>query len=146
MNQQYQYRPNFNYQRNSSNYLRQVSDDNNLYSSSEGFTLGNMFKDSYIPYKNYTPQVLTPTSEQDDLFLRLSEQEFAAHDLNLYLDTHPDDACAVNMYNSFTKQLNEAIRNYECKYGPLTNFGYGKSGCPWQWVEQPWPWDREFNC
>ena len=52
MNQQYQYRPNFNYQRNSSNYLRQVSDDNNLYSSSEGFTLGNMFKDSYIPYKN----------------------------------------------------------------------------------------------
>ena len=72
--------------------------------------------------------------------------DFAITELALYLDTHPDDACAVNMYNSFTKQLNEAIRNYECKYGPLTNFGYGKSGCPWQWVEQPWPWDREFNC
>ena len=71
---------------------------------------------------------------------------FAIQELALYLDTHPDDACAVNMYNSFSKQLNEAIRNYECKYGPLTNFGYGKSGCPWQWVEQPWPWDREFNC
>ena len=32
--------------------------------------------------------------------------QFFAVDLNLYLDTHPDDANAVNMYNSFSKQLN----------------------------------------
>ena len=66
-----------------------------------------------------------------EIILKIQELSFACVDLNLYLDTHPDDANAVNMYNSFTKQLNEAIR---------------KSGCPWQWVEQPWPWDREFNC
>ena len=83
---------------------------------------------------------------QRELFNQIMALNFAVNDLVLYLDTHPDDANAVNMYNSFSKQLNEAIRNYECKYGPLTNFGYGKSGCPWQWVEQPWPWDREFNC
>ena len=113
MNQQYQYRPNFNYQRNSSNYLRQVSDDNNLYSSSEGFTLGNMFKDSYIPYKNYTPQVLTPTSEQDDLFLRLSEQEFAAHDLNLYLDLNPQDGNMLEIFNQYRKEANNLLNEYE---------------------------------
>ena len=67
---------------------------------------------------------------RSEIILKIQELSFACVDLNLYLDTHPD----------------EAIRNYECKYGPLTNFGYGKSGCPWQWVEQPWPWDREFNC
>ena len=83
---------------------------------------------------------------QGKLLQQIRCYAFAVNDLALYLDTHPDDANAVNMYNSFSKQLNEAIRNYECKYGPLTNFGYGKSGCPWQWVEQPWPWDREFNC
>ncbi|MGO0807265.1 spore coat protein CotJB [Clostridioides difficile] len=33
----------------------------------------------------------------------------------------------------------------ENKYGPLTNFGYAPSRCPWQWADQPWPWDREFN-
>ena len=98
MNQQYQYRPNFN-------YFRQVSDDNELYSSNEGYTLGNMFKDIYQPYKNYAPQVLTPTSEQDDLFLRLSEKEFAAHDLNLYLDMYPDNAQAVEDYNTLFKQF-----------------------------------------
>ena len=74
---------------------------------------------------------------RSEIILKIQELSFACVDLNLYLDTHPDDANAVNMYNSFSKQLNEAIRNYECKYG---------SGCPWQWVEQPWPWDREFNC
>nr|WP_294570908.1 spore coat protein CotJB [uncultured Romboutsia sp.] len=85
-------------------------------------------------------------SHKSSMILKIQELSFACVDLNLYLDNHPDDANAVSMYNSFSKQLNEAIRNYECKYGPLTNFGYGKSSCPWQWVEQPWPWDREFNC
>lgn len=57
---------------------------------------------------------------RSEIILKIQELSFACVDLNLYLDTHPDDANAVNMYNSFSKQLNEAIRNYECKYGPLT--------------------------
>ena len=83
-------------------------------------------------------------SNKSDIILKIQELTFACVDLNLYLDNHPDDAAAINMYNSFSKQLNEAMRSYECKYGPLTNFGYGKSNCPWQWVEQPWPWDNKF--
>ena len=51
---------------------------------------------------------------RSEIILKIQELSFACVDLNLYLDTHPDDACAINMYNSFTKQLNEAIRNYEC--------------------------------
>ena len=114
--------------------------------SEKGFMRGNMFDDLYDQYKNYIPVEIVSNNNRQALLEKVMQYNFAITDLNLYLDTHPDDACAVNMYNSFTKQLNEAIRNYECKYGPLTNFGYGKSGCPWQWVEQPWPWDREFNC
>ena len=81
---------------------------------------------------------------KSDLILKIQELTFACVDLNLYLDNHPDDAAAINMYNSFSKQLNEAMRSYECKYGPLTNFGYGKSNCPWHWVEDPWPWENKF--
>ena len=73
--------------------------------------------------------------------LKIQELSFACVDLNLYLDTHPDDACAVNMYNSFTKQLNEAIRNYECKYGPLTKDN-AAGECEWKWINNPWPWER----
>ena len=81
---------------------------------------------------------------KSDLILKIQELTFACVDLNLYLDNHPDDAAAINTYNSFSKQLNEAMRSYESKYGPLTNFGYGKSSCPWQWIDEPWPWDNKF--
>ena len=44
---------------------------------------------------------------KSDLILKIQELTFACVDLNLYLDNHPDDTCAINMYNSFSKQLNE---------------------------------------
>ncbi|MBP1853679.1 spore coat protein CotJB [Metaclostridioides mangenotii] len=34
---------------------------------------------------------------------------------------------------------------YENQYGPLTNFGYAPSRSPWQWNDEPWPWEKEFN-
>ena len=142
MNQQYQYRPNFNYQRNSSNYLRQVSDDNNLYSSSEGFTLGNMFKDSYIPYKNYTPQILTATSEQDDLFLRLSEQEFAAHDLNLYLDLNPQDGNMLEIFNQYRKEANNLLNEYEARYGVINISSEALKDSHFKWEMENFPWNE----
>ena len=43
---------------------------------------------------------------RSEIILKIQELSFACVDLNLYLDTHPDDANAVNMYNSFSKQLN----------------------------------------
>ena len=73
MNSKYQYRPNFNYFRDSANYYRQISDNNGLFSSTEGFMMGNMFKNIYVPYKAYRPANLSATNEQSDLFLRLSE-------------------------------------------------------------------------
>ena len=77
-------------------------------------------------------------SNRSNMILKIQELGFACVDLNLYLDNHPDDANAVNMYNSFSKQLNEAIRNYECKYGPLTNFGYGKNKTTYRWYYGSW--------
>lgn len=80
-----------------------------------------------------------------ELLLRVQELCFACLDMNLYLDTHPEDQKAVSTFNSLSKQFMQAKCAYESKYGPLTNFGYSTSNCPWQWVCQPWPWDREVN-
>ena len=79
-----------------------------------------------------------------ELLTKVQELGFACLDLNLYLDNHPDDKKAINTYNSLSYQFSQARCAYESKYGPLTNFGYAQSSCPWQWVNQPWPWDREF--
>ena len=50
----------------------------------------------------------------------------------------------MNTYNSFVSQYAKARCAYEKQYGPLTNFGHAPSNCPWQWVDEPWPWEKEF--
>lgn len=84
------------------------------------------------------------TSRQE-LLRNVQELCFACVDMNLYLDNNPDDKNAINTYNTLTVKFAQARCEYESKYGPLTNFGYAPSKYPWQWVDQPWPWDREFN-
>jgi spore coat protein JB len=82
---------------------------------------------------------------RQELMLKIQELSFACVDLNLYLDNHPEDKNAINTYNKFVSQFIQARCAYESKYGPLTNFGYAPSSYPWQWVNQPWPWDLEYN-
>lgn len=84
-------------------------------------------------------------SSRAELMRKVQETSFACVDMNLYLDNHPDDKNAINTYNSLCNQFAQARYAYENKYYPLTNFGYAPSRCPWQWADQPWPWDREFN-
>tara|TARA_B100000965_G_C19338610_1_gene646342 strand:- start:407 stop:670 length:264 start_codon:yes stop_codon:yes gene_type:complete len=76
-----------------------------------------------------------------DLLKKIQEIEFAALDLNLYLDTHPDSMEALMEYNKCATQLAQFKKMYEMKYGPLMNFGFSPSQYPWKWVDEPWPWE-----
>ena len=72
---------------------------------------------------------------------KIQEIQFVASELNLYLDTHPCDSEALNDFNCAVDMLRKYKKEYEEKYGPLLNFGMGGySEEPWQWVEDPWPW------
>lgn len=84
-------------------------------------------------------------SDKRGLIVKITELSFACVDLNLYLDNHPEDTNAVNMFNNLSSKLNQAISSYEKKYGPLTSFGTSNSKQPSLWVDEPWPWEREFN-
>jgi len=81
---------------------------------------------------------------RSELIQKIMETIFASVEINLYLDTHPEDQNAIKIYNSLVCQFKQAKADYESKYGPLTNFGYGQSQYPWQWICEPWPWDNEF--
>lgn len=67
--------------------------------------------------------------------------EFVLVELNLYLDTHPDDKRALREYNTYGKQLEKYRTQYEAIYGPLSNFGMSPSQYPFRWIEEPWPWN-----
>jgi spore coat protein JB len=76
-----------------------------------------------------------------ELMTKIHQLKFAAIDLNLYLDNFPDNKRALDDYNTVTAKLTSAIDIYEAKYGPQTNFGGSQSKYPWQWVDEPWPWE-----
>lgn len=71
----------------------------------------------------------------------LSQYCFAAFDTALFLDTHPDDVDAVKAFDGYRNKAADLRASYEAKYGPLTYTA--SSGDTWEWVDSPWPWERE---
>lgn len=85
------------------------------------------------------------TSNQAQLLIQIQQLEFAAVELNLFLDTHPEDQQALALYNQVHQELMQCVRNYERVYGPLLNYGYSPAlHNTWKWAETPWPWEIKY--
>ena len=59
---------------------------------------------------------------ENSLMKKLQSYNFAAYDMLLYLDTHPKDKKAFEMFKELVKKANELKMEYEDKYGPLTPY------------------------
>lgn len=77
-----------------------------------------------------------------ELLEEIDELQFVAIELNLFLDTHPDNQQAIRDHYQVTQRLDRLIVQYERTYGPLTAHGLGPTEYPWRWIEEPWPWQR----
>ncbi len=71
---------------------------------------------------------------------QLQEVDFVLVELNLFLDTHPNDQAALQQFNQLVQQRWQIAQQFESCFGPLMNFGHSYSGHPWQWNDTPWPW------
>lgn len=106
----------------------------------EGYEKGNMFNNLYDEYKGYQPQMLRPTSEQEKKLYELSAYAFAAHEMNLYLDLHPEDKSMFMLFTDYQKKANRLMEEYEAKYGPL-NINSESMDKSYTWSKDKWPWE-----
>lgn len=83
-------------------------------------------------------------TKRETLLKKLSTYQFAALDLQLYLDSHPNDGDTIEKMNRFKEQAKELKKQYEQKYGPLTKSV--TEGNNWSWIKAPWPWESEEDC
>ena len=120
---------------------RNNMNNQNLFNPQEGFIKGNMFSNLYSQYKNYMPQRLNPMNEQEKLLYELDSIGFAMHDLNLYLDMHPENQSMVALFNDYRRKLEELTKNYESMYGPLTVNSNEMENKTFSWVNTSWPWE-----
>ncbi len=66
--------------------------------------------------------------------------DFVLVELNLYLDTHPNDFETIKQFNETAQKSMELKNAFEQQFGPLMNFGRSFSNYPWNWNDTPWPW------
>ncbi len=84
------------------------------------------------------------SKKMPEKFYQLLEEiqaiDFVIVELNLYLDTHPDDFEAIKQFNELTEQSLKLKIQFEQEFGPLMNFGRSYANYPFNWVDTPWPW------
>ncbi len=81
---------------------------------------------------------------QNDLRLEIQRYVFAAHDMQLYLDTHPNDAKAFSIFRSLAQKAEELKTEYQANYGPLTPAA-ARDYDSYLWLKGPWPWEKGGN-
>ena len=106
------------------------------YVAIDGLSKGNMDATLYDPFGNYVPRKL---DENNPLNL-LRAYQFALIDLQLYLDTHPNDVVTKELFDKYLDEYNQAKKLYEEKCGPLTLDSEANKGKVWKW-QKGWPFE-----
>lgn len=114
-----------------------------LFQPSEAFMLGNLFQDLYQSYKGFSNYCFQPSNPRQQMLLNVQINEFVAHEINLYLDTHPHDQKMIQLYHEYAKRAKQAKKNFERQFGPL-NVSDVNTTKPFQWIEEPWPWQHQI--
>jgi len=82
--------------------------------------------------------------DKKELLMHLSAADFTALDLQLYLDTHPCDKTAIGRYNAAVADAAKLRGEYEARYGRLLSYIMPSMPDRFDWIDDPWPWEKGF--
>ena len=109
------------------------------YQPQQGVIRGTLFPGLDLPFMgmvNKNELEVTPLTE-------LQVLSFGIQELALYLDTHADDAEALELYRAYQNLYREGMNKYEKLYGPLNHASEGNGS--YKWLCGPWPWEYAKN-
>lgn len=113
--------------------------ESKIYDLKEALKRGNAFPMLYNQYKNYVPGELKVKNQREKDLLEIQMLDFSITDLNLYLDTHPFDTDAYNLFKKYVMECKKKKEEYTNIYGPLT-LDYLTD--EWEWSKGVWPWEE----
>ncbi|MCL2286889.1 MAG: spore coat protein CotJB [Firmicutes bacterium] len=97
------------------------------YSDEDAIIRGTLFPELDLPFHDYEIRKHLPNTPM----IELMTLDFVCFELKLYLDTHPEDAHAFELYKEY-RQKSEAAKN---EIFGMQNYN--------SWVYDPWPWEPE---
>ena len=111
------------------------------YSRMEALETGTLFPGLNLPFK---AAIQAHTKLNNTALVELMALDFALQELGLYLNTHPMDQEAVQLFWSYAQLAKEGRERYQEAYGPLTQTDMTPEQ-GYAWLNDPWPWDLGGN-
>ncbi len=118
-------------------YVSMQRDADSQYPGGVALSRGTLFPGLDLPWKN----VVNPNIDTSTPLGELMALNFVIQELGLYLDTHPDDREALDLYTKYVKLMNDGVCRYTELYGPLEQTQVTSAG--YTWLDGPWPWECE---
>ena len=110
------------------------------YEAKTALVRGTLYPELELPFMgmvNEKERPVTPTTE-------LQALGFALQELSLYLDTHPEDKEALELYRAYQDMLHKGMMRYSEEVGPL-NHKFPVKADTYTWIDDPWPWEYAAN-
>lgn len=105
------------------------------FEANEALARGTLFPGLDLPFMDLVNEAL-PSSPKTEMMAI----DFVVDELELYLDTHPEDDEAFALYQTMLALQQEARMRYVRLCGPVqqTDMLNAES---YTWLNDPWPWD-----
>lgn len=81
-------------------------------------------------------------NDREAMLRRLSSAQFAAWEMHMFLDTHPHNRQAFDMYTKYLERANMLKKEFEEQFGPISSPDSFDNG-HWTWNDSPWPWEND---
>ena len=101
---------------------------------------GSSFSNLYIPYKFETNKILKGSTPRQNILALIDIYSFLVTDLNLFLDTHPNNERAKMLINTFKTELVKLKDYYNVNFSPITIDSISNES----YITGPWPWEDRF--
>lgn len=79
-------------------------------------------------------------NEQQRMLNDIGIVDFTLVDLMLFLNTHPNNKEAMELFNHYSKIKNKMVKDYSMMYYPLMK-EHAESSNEWRWGAAPLPWE-----
>ena len=110
------------------------------YEARKALVRGTLFPGLDLPFMGMVNQKEKPITPKTELQVL----GFAIQELALYLDTHPNDKEALELYQSYQKLYHKGMMEYTQSCGPLNHMS-PTDGSKYSWINDPWPWEYSGN-
>ncbi len=121
-------------------YVPFQRNDPPTYEAKAGVVRGTLFPGLDLPFMG----MVNTRPLSDSHLHELQTLCFALVELGQYLDTHPNDKDAFELFKSYGELYKKAMKEYEKMHGPMTQSAAAMDD-RYCWLKGPWPWEYEAN-